>query len=368
MCPCVKMAAMVSHLFVDISSHGFGHLGQTAPVLAALRKRLPGLHLTVRCGLARRQLLTRIDAPFNHIRASSDTGFIQHDALHIDHSATREAYELAHAEWPEKLEQETGFLLRLRPDLVLSDVAYLPLAGAARAGIPALAMSSLNWLDVARHYYGHAAWAQPILGQMAEAYASARGFIALTPSMSGHGGMLPLPVGPVACLTTAEAGQSLRASMSIAPAQKAVLVALGGFSMDLPVDAWPERDDLVYLLPESWDCSRHNVRYYSPVDHAFTALLQGADAVLTKPGYGTFVEAACAGKPVLYLPREDWPEQPALIDWLQTAGRCRAVTLDALAGDAWLDALWDLLSLPARVPVTPTGIDEAVDLLLPYLS
>jgi hypothetical protein len=37
----------------------------------------------------------------------------------------------------------------LQPDLVFSDVAYLPLAGAARAGIPSVSMCSLNWADEA---------------------------------------------------------------------------------------------------------------------------------------------------------------------------------------------------------------------------
>lgn len=359
---------MSPHLFVDISSHGFGHLGQVAPVLAALRQRLPNLHLTVRCGLAKRQLLTRIDEPFTHIRETSDTGFIQHDALHIDHQATREAYERAHTDWPDRLAQEAAFFRRLQPTLVLSDVAYLPLAGAALAGIPALAMSSLNWLDVARHYYGRDAWAQTLLTQMAEAYAAARGFIALTPHMSVPGDGMSLPVGPVARLATAEAGAAARQALDILPSQKAVLVAMGGFDLDLSVDHWPVREDLVYLLPEAWDCGLDNVRHYSAVDHEFTALLRGADAVLTKPGYGTFVEAACAGTPVLYLPREDWPEQPALIHWQETVGRCRAVSRDALASGDWVADLAALLTQPAKLPVSPTGIDEAVDLLLPYLG
>ena len=42
------------HLFVDISSHGFGHLAITAPVLNALGKLQPDLQLTVRSGLPAR--------------------------------------------------------------------------------------------------------------------------------------------------------------------------------------------------------------------------------------------------------------------------------------------------------------------------
>ncbi len=41
-------------------------------------------------------------------------------------------------------------------------------------------------------------------------------------------------------------------------------------------------------------------------------VLGSRDAILGKPGYGTFAEAACNGKPVLYVSRGDWPEEPAL--------------------------------------------------------
>jgi hypothetical protein len=51
------------------------------------------------------------------------------------------------------VDREARLLAELQPDLVLSDVAYLPLAGAARAGIPALAMCSLNWAELFAHFF-----------------------------------------------------------------------------------------------------------------------------------------------------------------------------------------------------------------------
>ena len=62
-----------------------------------------------------------------------------------------------------------------------------------------------------------------------------------------------------------------------------------------------------------------------------------------KPGYGTFAEAACNGTPMLYARRPDWPEQEALIPWLQAHAVCREVEESALqVGDLGADlaALW----------------------------
>ena len=49
----------------------------------------------------------------------------------------------------------------------------------------------------------------------------------------------------------------------------------------------------------------------------FSDLLASSDVLLCKPGYGSFAEAACSGIPALYVNRPDWPEAPALIEWLQ---------------------------------------------------
>jgi hypothetical protein len=51
------------------------------------------------------------------------------------------------------LTAEARLLAELQPDLVLSDVAYLPLAGAARAGIASVAMCSLNWAELFAYFF-----------------------------------------------------------------------------------------------------------------------------------------------------------------------------------------------------------------------
>jgi len=359
---------MNPHLFVDISSHGFGHLAQTAPILAELRRHLPNLHLTVRCGLAKRMLLTRIDEPFTHIREMSDFGFVQSDAISIDHEATSLAYQEAHADWVGRVAAEAAFLQRLKPDIVLSNVAYLPLAGAKAAGIPAVAMSSLNWLVLAWHFYGNEAWAAPILRQMAEAYAYARPFFALTPAMPLGNELTIQSVGTVARQADPAARKRVRTAFQVGDGECLVLVAMGGFDMDIPTERWPVKPGLRYLLPRAWDSSHPAAVPYDQTGNDFAELLQAADAVLTKPGYGTFTEAACNGTALLYVRRDDWPEQEALIAWLTQQGRCREVSRAALEGEAWLGDLEALLAEPKKPTVEPLGIEEMVGHLLAMLQ
>ena len=79
----------------------------------------------------------------------------------------------------------------------------------------------------------------------------------------------------------------------------------------------------------------------------FSDLLASSDALICKPGYGSFVEAASCGVPVLYVNRADWPEAPALIAWLQQHGLCREVSRDALEQGKIAEALEEIWNAPA---------------------
>lgn len=347
----------MAHLFADISSHGFGHLAQAAPVLNALRATRPGLRLAVRSGLPRERLAQRIAGDFDHLHEASDFGFVMNNALDVDLPASARRYHEFHSRWPEHVDREAAFLAGLAPDLVFTDVAYLPLAGAAATNIPAASLCSLNWADLFNHYFHREAWAPEIHQQMLAAYRSARIFLRASPGMP----MLDLPnvvnIGPVATPATLDRAEVAR-RLRLPKARRWVLVALGGFDFPLPVDKWPQPAGIRWLSPHQ--ALARNLGF-------FNDLLAAADAVITKPGYGTFVEAAMHGVPVLYLRRPDWPEQDHLIDWLRMHTRAAEITRDqARRGDLLptLEALW---ALPAPRRPAPTGVAQAARALLDLL-
>ncbi len=136
------------HLLACISGHGYGHLAQTAPVLNALRRRLPDLLLSVRSALPLPLLRARIDGPFQYLRDGSDTGMAMSSALEVKVQESAEAYQRLHRDWGLTVMREAQTLREFGADFVLANIGYLPLAGARRAGIPCAAMSSLNWADI----------------------------------------------------------------------------------------------------------------------------------------------------------------------------------------------------------------------------
>lgn len=344
------------HLFVDISAHGFGHLAITAPVLNALADLDPALQLTVRSALPVAKLRERIAPPFCHWPEASDFGFRMIDANRVDLPASAEAYREAHRDWPGRVQQEARALDALRPDLVLSCVSALPLAAARQVGLPSAALCSMNWAALFAHIFGREGWAAPIYDELLTAYAEADCFLRTCPGM-------PMPeldnVRDIGLIATIGRRHDLGLN-----GDKAVLLTMGGIAHRLPIDHWPVVPGIRWLAPAAQLNGHPTALAWEDFGLSFNDLFCSVDAAITKPGYGTFAEAGANGIPLLYLRRDNWPEQDCLIAWLTEHGRPIEIDSEQMLGGrlaASLDALWQQ---PAPTRPAATGAVETARYLL----
>lgn len=351
------------HLFVALSSHGFGHLAQAAPVLNALRQRLPTLRLTVQCSLPAAVLRDRISGDIERVTEATDFGMVMASALDVQIGASVEAYRVFHASWESRLANQAELLARLAPDMVFADIPYLPLAAAARLGIPAVALCSLNWAAILKAYCPADPGLEAIHSTLLDAYNSATVFLCPAPSMLMPELVNSRPIGPIAIGGRNRRGE-LNTRLGLVGTEILVLVGLGGIELRLPVERWPAIPDMRWLVPTAWGVERpHTVSWDRVADIPFIDLLRSCDVLLTKPGYGSFAEAACNGNPVLYVERNDWPEEPGLSRWLMTHGNAIGIARSALTTGDLEEPLRALLAQPRRPALQPTGIDEAADCL-----
>lgn len=354
------------HLLVCISAHGYGHLAQTAPVLNALRALLPELSLTVRSPMPLALLRTRIHGPFQYIRDTGDIGMLMSSALDVRAAETAEAYQRLHRDWGLSVTLEAQAIRMIAPDFVLSNVGYLPLAGAFRAGIPCAAMSSLNWGDIFAHYCEAISGTHHIVKQIHLAYANARAFLQLTPGMPMSDLANRIAIGPVT-----EPGRNRRkeidAIFTLAGNEKLVLVSMGGIDTHLPLERWPDLPGVRWLVDGKWRNARPDALLLEDLDLPFSDILASCNAMVCKPGYGTFVEAACGAVPLLYVRRGDWPEAEFLTAWLDAHGRGAEITREQMETGQFSEALQTLLAAPAAARVDPTGVAQAAEWLAQQL-
>jgi hypothetical protein len=358
------------HLLVCISSHGWGHLAQTVPIVAALRSRLPGLHITVRTGLDAdvvRERFSAVGQPAPDVLPDrSDFGFEMHDAITIDDERSIARYAALHADatW---LDRERDSLRALGVDAVIANIGYMPLAAAASLGLPAFGVSSLNWADVLASRAQGRADVMAIAGSMRQAYAMADRLFALVPGMPFDGFERRVRVAPIARRGRADRA-GLRKALGVAATQQIMMVAFGGLPMAFDTASWH--------LPEGWSAvmltqgtvETPTVIAAERLGWDYIDLLASCDLLVAKPGYGTFAEAGFASRDTLAVPRDDWPEAPWLIDWLAQHARCATIALPDLRAGRFEAGLSALAMQPERTAADGDGAAEIADQIVSIIA
>lgn len=151
--------------------------------------------------------------------------------------------------------------------------------------------------------------------------------------------------------------------LGIALGLRWVLLAMGGMEFRLPIESWAPVQGVVWLVPAAWGVERPDVCAFEHQELAFSDILASVDAVVTKPGYGTFVEAACAGIPIVYVERPDWPETTPFATWLARHARSRELSRARVMGGDFIDDLAQLWQQAPPPEPQPTGAIEAARIL-----
>lgn len=355
------------HLLLAVTAHGYGHLAQCSPVVCALVRRIPGLRITLMGDVDPEYARLRLPPGFEHIQEASDVGLPMDGPLRVRWAEALDAYAAFEADYEQHLHRQMELLRRLSPDLVLADVPWLPLDAARRLGIPAVGLCSLTWYDILRESPVGERAPLAVLKRMQQVYAGADLFIRPTPAMP----MSWLPnardVGPIA-LRRPNRSAELRDRLALPGDRPLALMQFGGIEGLSPLDDWPEQDRVHWLAPSLGGRHRRDASALDELGLAVVDLIGSVDLILCKPGYGTYTEAACNGIPLVYVTRGDWPEEPALNGWIAGCGiPVRQVSLGDLLAGAIARPIAELLAAERPIPVEPTGGEEAMELLVPWL-
>jgi hypothetical protein len=356
------------HLLLALSGHGYGHLAQCAPVINALWQQLPSLCVTVCSSLPEAVIAGRLDKPFTRLEVELDVVLPMASAWEVDVPAAQQAYSSFHQDIEAGLQRDSELLEIIKPDLILADIPYRILSAAELAGIPAVALCSLNWASIYAAYCGTDGASEDILEHMWAGYRAADVFLAPEPAMDMPGLDNYRAIGPIARRGVPQK-PALLEMLGLPRDTRVVLVALGGIATVLPLASWPCIENVIWLFSETLATQRDDLFDLSGLPLSVIDALASSDAVLTKPGYGTYVEAVCNGVPLLSLERPDWPETDYLNAWVDQNGCLQEISKQQFEAGTFGQALQQLWEqpVPGEYP-EPTGINQAADLLLERLE
>jgi hypothetical protein len=346
----------------DVSGHGFGHLAQVTPIIQELITRIPNTHIVVRSALPSSVIRSFLGGDIETATAPPEITLVMRSPSIANAMATADGYRSLHAKWDEHLDREATRLGALKPRVLIADVPYLSLAAAKRVGIPAVALCSLNWLDIYRAYCGFRPEAPAILQTIRAAYEAADIFLQTQPHMP----MSDLPnrrsIGPIGRVG-ANRREDICKTLDIPHGKRIVLATVGGIPSDKPLFL-PRMTNVQWIAPSGTSGIRKDISDIGQLGMNFIDVLASADAVLTKVGYSTFVEAACNGVGLVSAPRPDWPEAAVLLQWARQSANF-AMTKTALDDIEGVEkAVSAVLRAPRRLPVAAMGAAEAFEYIV----
>ena len=288
-------------ILFDVTAHGFGHLAICAAVIKAIWHQFPNIQIMLGYDLKKKADLDHFfdgdeQMLLRHVEGPFDLGIPMHGAFGVDHQRTKQVYDEALGQMASHLDDERRRLTRLKPDLLVSSISPWSLAAGHSLSIPTVAFSSVEWSQQLQTM-GLASQAS----ELRSLYAHADFMVGTTPHACPTDITQMKTIPPIGRKSEANHHQ-IRRQLGV---QKplAVLVTFGG---------WEGSD------PESWKlCKDAPIELFTPrmlraSGVSFLGGLAAMDAVVTKPGYGTYVEALIHGKPIISMPRHDWWEAQCL--------------------------------------------------------
>lgn len=344
-----------------ITGHGLGHASRACQVIGALAARHPRIHCSVVSDAAPWFLADNLPPGVKVTRSALDIGVLQFDSLVMRPEATLAACRRLREQAAALIDAEATSLQRDRVDLVVTDVAALPCAAAGAAGIPALIFSNFTWDWIYEGFLDdHPEFAEEIDWQRS-CYRQAQRALRLP----FHGPM-PAPLEVIDLPLVARRSQTSRATirrqLDLGEGQRLGLFSFGGFGLEeAPLTGIARHPEWIWLAEPEMAAGHASLRPLPP-GIAYPDLVNAADVVVTKPGYGIVAECLAHRTPVLFTPRGAFREQPLLVAGLKHYGRALEIDNVSLRQGNLQEALESLLALPQPAEsLAANGADVAAD-------
>lgn len=358
-------------IWCSISGHGLGHAAQVLPVLRELGRLVPGVSAVLRTTVPPWFFQGRLDVPWEVSPVEQDIGCVQHGPLKIDVEVTWAEHVRFHMGWKARVAEEAHAIRSKSPALVLSDISYLAIEAGVEAQIPTVGLCSLSWDQVLEPFTERGQSAQiDVIRQIKRSYSMAEMMIRPAPGVPMTAFRKIVDVGPIV-LQRSTADQSwLRKTLGAGLNERVVLVSFGGITLDaLPFLVLERLTRYRFVVNGKVPDACARTRSAASVPIPFGSLLASADIIVTKPGYSTIVEAVACSKPVVYVRRYNFADEPVLVEYAHRFGRAVELSAADFASGRWedaLDAVWSAPH-PKKTAPLPTGAAQAAEILAGYL-
>ena len=292
-----------------------------------------------------------------------DVGFRQRSALHADVPATVAALRGLLPFGADRVSRLADRVREAGCRAVFCDIAPLGIAVAEAAGLPSLLLENFSWGWLYEQYLRDEGALGSLGAELDRWAAAATVHIQARPMCVREEALRAVvPIGR----PPRRARGATRRALGIPESATLVVVTMGGYAEDLSfVPRLREVSDAHFLVTGATRTeAAANLHFFDNATPLYMPdVLEAADTVVAKLGYGIVSEVWRSGLPFAQVTRPGFREMASLERF--AADELSGFLMDAGAfsqGD-WIDRLPELLDMPRR-PHTGGGAGEVADALL----
>ena len=292
-----------------LTAHGYGHAVRSCAVCQRFSK---DVQLIFRTLIPEKFFEEELKRPFSYAPGQFDCGCVQSDSVTVHKRDTLETYMRLAESNEARLEGEIRWVLQEGIDGIVSDIPPFAFEVARGAGVPSVAVTNFTWYDVYEPYAIDYPVFYPYLRKIKEQYAMADLFLELTPSKGMPYFQSRLEV-PLVGGRGRNVRERLKDHLGLKRERHLALIYVGEFGMGgaswKGLEKFEDWDFIgIYPIPGR----PANYHLLGKEHFAYLDLIASADVMVSKLGYGIFAQALMHGTPLIYLPRDDFAEFPAL--------------------------------------------------------
>lgn len=342
-----------------LTGHGFGHGVRASALIEKLPENIEvDIYTSLPAGFFREEL----HRPYELIPCEIDCGCLQADTINVDVLETLKRYSELNANRENFITKFSRILIERKTDLVIGDIPPMAFPIAKAAGVLAWSFCNFDWVDIYRPYLQKFPEYQDLILRMEKDYAMADRQIRFFPEMESQSKDVE-KIGMV-CRPGSKRRQEFSVRFNLNPEKKWCLIYVGSFGLEGV--AWQKLQhfsEWQFLGLYPLENAPENYRQINKdPTFRYADLTASSDLVLGKLGYGLVTECLSLGKPVLFLPRQDFAEFLLLKNLLESTARGAEIPLAAFLS---LEIAQELKTFGSCYfePLAATGVAKILKML-----
>lgn len=353
-----------------ITGHGYGHATRCIEILKAMVNEKSEYFCHIKTNAPEWLFHLNLTKNYQYNYIFHDIGVAQKDWLTVDKQTTLAAFSEL---WMDKdfiVEREAAYIREHQIELIFADIPPLAFEIAQAAGIPGLAFGNFSWDWIYKPYIQDFPEYAGVIEAIQNAYAKSTVLLRLP----FHGDMSAFPrisdiplIGRKAKISQQQVREAL--PFKIAENQKIVIIALRPEDLKrINVNRLKEFKNVKFLAFGKKQAEDGNL-IWLPHDYLpYQELVNAADSVVSKLGYGIVSECIINRTPLVFTSRSDFAEYDVLRDGLLETGLGHFMPLaDFLSGN-WDTSLRHAFNhVSSKNSLKTNGVEVVLNKINEYL-